>query len=327
MRILLIDADSVIPNLALCKLNAFHKSQGDSVDFRRLGLSYFPTKKNKHVTIETGEYDKVYCSVVFQGTIEYIHGDNIIFGGTGFDVTTVLPPEVESFRPDYSIYPENDSSYGFISRGCIRKCTFCFVPKKEGKIRQVDTIGNIIQHKKVRFLDNNILALPNHLEILQELVDRKLHCQFNQGMDIRLLTPESSALISKLNYLGDIIFAFDDWSYLPLIEEKIKLLKWRRPFRIKFYVYTNPKDHVSNLVKRIEWLRKRKFLPYVMRDITCWSSENSDFYVDVAAWANQPSFFKNMSFEEFLIKRHRERGKPNEARIKKSRSLYREGKK
>lgn len=303
-KVLLVDADSVIPNLALMKLSTYHKAKGDNVEFLRLGISYYFSSRKKVVHNISTEYDIIYCSIVFDNTIDYVKGDNIIFGGSGYSLSVELPHHIEQLLPDYSIYPDNDTSYGFISRGCIRNCYFCVVPEKEGHIHQVNTIDNIVRHKKVKFLDNNILALPNYKDILRELIDKKIRCQFNQGLDIRLLDEENSILISKLNYMGEILFAFDDWAYLKIIECKLPLLSWRKEWRIKFYVYCNPNMKLSNIVNRIEYLKNNKCLPYIMRDITCWKSENSPFYIDIAAWCNQPNLFKKMSFSEFLKKRH-----------------------
>lgn len=303
MRILLIDADSTIPNIALMKLAYWHKSQGDVVELIRLNIPYYPNKRVQTHHISTLGYDKTYCSVVFDRTCQYVRGEGIVFGGTGYSLTINLPDEIENGKCDYSIYPENETSYGFISRGCIRKCFFCKVPEKEGVLRQVSTIGGIVQHKKVKFLDNNFLALPNCKELLRELVDTQLNCQFNQGLDIRLVDEGISELLSQMNYLGDYIFAFDDIRYRDLIERKLELLSWRKPFRIKFFVYVHPDMPVWNVVHRVQWLQDKKCLPYVMRDVSCWGSPNSDFYTDLSCWANQPGLFRNMEFEYYLKKR------------------------
>lgn len=130
MRILLVDADSKIPNLALMKLSAFHKAKRDRVELVRLGIPYYPNRKRAVHSIPGG-YDKVYCSAVFKGSVDYVKGKNITFGGTGYSLKVTLPDKVENLNPDYSIYPENDISYGFISCGCIRNCSFCDVPEKE----------------------------------------------------------------------------------------------------------------------------------------------------------------------------------------------------
>ena len=106
MRIGLVDIDGHhFPNLALMKLSAWHKSQGDSVEFADPMF---------------GRYDRVYMSKVFTFTPDCpdIYHCEVIRGGTGFrDYTTVLPEEIEHICPDYSLYGVNES-YGFLTRGC-----------------------------------------------------------------------------------------------------------------------------------------------------------------------------------------------------------------
>jgi hypothetical protein len=232
-----------------------------------------------------------------------IKGD-AVFGGTGVDLKTTLPDVVEDYDPDYSIYPDNDTSYGFLSRGCIRKCSFCVVPEKEGPIRKVSDISKILRHKKVNFLDNNILALPECAEILTELADRKIKVYFNSGLDIRLVTDCTSLLLSRLNYLGDYLFSFDSLAYLPLVSAGLSRMSWRKDWQIKFNIYTHPDMAFHETTQRVLWCSKNKTLPYIMRDITCWDSPFSDFYVDLAAWCNQPNLFKKIDFKTFLQKRH-----------------------
>ena len=317
-QIFLIDADSKIPNLALMKLSAYHKSIGDNVILHRLNMPYYPNKKKRAYDVPVYAYDKTYCSVIFEGNKDFIRGDGIVFGGTGACLRTKLQDEIENMEPDYSIYPDNNMSYGFISRGCIRKCTFCKVPEKEGMIHQVSTPEQIVKHKKVTFLDNNILALPGHEKILKDIVNMGIKCDFNQGLDIRLLTEENSMLLFKLDYIGEYVFAFDDWKYRNIIDEKLRLLNWRRDWGLKFFVYCDPKKSISEIVNRIEFLKERKCLPYIMRDISCWKDTKNEFYVDVAAWCNQPGFFKNMSFDQFLNTRHPK----NKNRVDKSFKIY-----
>lgn len=322
-NILLIDADSTIPNIAIMKLSEFHKSMGNQVDFVKLNMPYYPNKKKKLFYVPTG-YDKVFCSVVFEGNASFIKGDTIIFGGSGCDLSVTLTDEIENSPLDYSLYPENDTSYGFITRGCIRKCYFCKVPQKEGMIRRVSNIDSIVnpKYKKTKFLDNNILALPEHYEILKELVQKKIKCNFCQGLDIRLITRENSELLSQLNYFGDYMFAFDDINSMSLIEKKLELLYWRRDWNFKFFVYVHPEMLIKDTVTRIEWLKDRKILPYFMRDISCWGSQYREFYIDMAAYCNQPNLVRKMDFETFLRKRHIKHTN-RELRIEKSLQAYR----
>ena len=297
MRILLIDADSKVPNLALMKLSTYHKNKNDIVDFKKLNISYY--RKNSIHYINEMFYDKIYCSVIFKNSMGFIKG-NAEFGGTGYSLNKKLSPIIESLEPDYSLYPDNDCSYGFISRECIRNCSFCLVPKKEGWIHQVSDINTIIKHKKVKFLDNNFLSLKNHTKILKELIDKKIKCSFIQGLDIRLINRINSELLNKLNYLGEYIFAFDSIKLINLIKKKLNLLSWRRDWQLKFYVYCNDKMDIKNILDRIYFLKENRCLPYLMRDRDCISK-----YKDLAAWYNQPAFFKNMDFDVFIGKRYK----------------------
>lgn len=104
---------------------------------------------------------------------------------------------------------------------------------------------------------------------------------------------------------------------LSVIRNKLKLLKWRKDWRFKFFVYCHPDMKSSETIKRIEFLKSEKCLPYIMRDLSCWNSKCKDFYTDLAAWCNQPNLFKNMTFKEFIQKRHK-----NYDRIKYSLKLY-----
>lgn len=123
MKIGLIDVDGHnYPNLALMKISAFHKMNGDSVEW---ASQLF------------GEYDRVYASKIFTFTPDYnfcgMKAGELIRGGTGYDIKSRLPEEIDNRTElDYSIYPQYGFSIQFFSRGCIRKCPFCLVNKKEG---------------------------------------------------------------------------------------------------------------------------------------------------------------------------------------------------
>ena len=312
---MLIDVDSSIPNLALMKLSAQCKNYGYKVDLFSLGKSAY--KKSDPIYIDTSNYDFAFASVIFENNKDIINQSDICVGGIGQNYIE-LPEDIEGLDSDYSIYPDNDISYGFISRGCIRNCYFCKVPKKEGKLKQVSTIDRIVKHKKVKFLDNNFFALPNCVELMKELINKRIHYQFNQGLDIRLLDQEKSTLLSQSKLLGDLIFSFDDWKYLDIVEEKIRLLYWRAPFTTKFFVYTNAQNDIRETISRIDWLKDNQLLPYLMRDINCYSSPHDEFYKDLAAYCNQPGIFKKMTFEEFIRKRQ-----PNNlSRQKRSMEIY-----
>ena len=165
MKIGLYDVDSHnFPNLALMKISAWHKKQGDDVEFM-LPLMH---------------YDKVYVSKVFGDEYSQlpnfcIQADEVIYGGTGFAITIEngkevyhkdrdknLPYEIEHIYPDYSLYPEytKDMAYGFLTRGCPNNCSFCSVSKKEGRcsVKVADLSEFWNGQKFIKLLDPNILA-------------------------------------------------------------------------------------------------------------------------------------------------------------------------
>ena len=320
-KILLIDVDSKIPNLALMKLSRYYKEKGYLVELKKIGYSYYPHDKTCMVLVD--EYNKVFVSTIFKinvGRISFIGKSDIINGGVGYDLNNKLSKEVEDLEPDYLLYPDNNISYGFITRGCIRNCEFCVVPKKEGLIHQVNTISKIVKHKKVKFLDNNILAYRSHLDILAELKDKKIRCQFNQGLDIRLINHNNAKLLSELKYIGEYVFAFDDIKDKDQIEKGLLILKKYilKDWKIKFYIYCNPcMDIQEDVLYRINWCRKNKVLPYLMRDVSCWKSDKKDFYTDLCAYCNQPNMFKKLSFGQFMEKRTN-----NVQRQKESKRIY-----
>jgi len=307
MKILLVDVDSKIPNLALMKISNYYKRNGLEVELRKLGYDYYP-KKKKPTIIDGSEYDAIFISVIFPSNkdmFEVINNLNVYIGGTGYEITKKLPIEIEKEDCDYSIYPDNKISYGFITRGCIRNCSFCFVPKKEGMLHEDRNIDQIIKHKEVKFMDNNFLAYSKCEEVMEELIRRKTKCSFNQGLDLRLLTEKRAELLSKMNFSGEYFFAFDDIKSLDLIEKQLILFKKYVPknWKVKFFLYCNANMPIKEIVYRVEWCEKNKCLPYLMRDINCWDSDNKNFYIDLAAWCNQPSCFKKMTFKQFMDKR------------------------
>ena len=323
MKILLINVDAKW-NVALRRMMNYYTAQGHEVEMRDLKMPGFPHKKK--ATVDAAGFDLVCVSNLFERnaycvTIE--NCDRIEYGGIGSrNPHAKLPEEIEAMPPFY--YPGETTSYGFITRGCIRNCWFCKVPKFEGKLTAYNSVESIVRGvpgEKVKFLDNNILAYPHHCEVFRWLIERNVRCEFNQGLDFRLVNDENLELLAKLNYMGEYIFAFDDPKYEKLLEKKMQLIKKYipKPWKIKFYIYHHPSMELSQAIRRVEWCRSHEALPYFMRDQECWESADKDFLTDYAAYCNQPGFFKNMDFSTFLHKRHQ-----NPARIEASLRRYME---
>lgn len=80
------------------------------------------------------------------------------------------------------------------SRGCPKNCPWCFVPKREGKLRELQIQpGYIIQ-------DNNLLACSRgHIErVFEMLVGQKKAAVFSGGLDIDFMQPWHIELLKSI---------------------------------------------------------------------------------------------------------------------------------
>ncbi len=262
MKIGLIDVDGHnYPNLALMKLSAWHKAQGDEVEWW-WGFS---------------EYDRVYMSKVFDETYspdipEPVNAAEIIKGGTGYGLDNNLPDEIEHIYPDYLLYPEltKDTAYGFLTRGCPRGCHFCIVAGKEGRksVKVADLSEWWNGQKNIVLMDANILACSQHVELLQQLIDSKAWVDINQGMDCRLLTKQNIEAINRLK-LREIHFAWDYMRESKAVLRGLELyasLATRKPHGQYATVYclTNYDTTMEENLYRIYTLRDMGYDPYVM---------------------------------------------------------------
>lgn len=319
MNILLLDVDSKDGNLALAKLLNYYRDSGNNVEYRKLGLNGYPS--NRNIIVDASNYDKVFASNLFeinQNKFQILNCKDISIGGMGsINPELKLNDDIYNYDADQSVFIDGVIRE-YLTRGCIRKCYFCKVWKYEGCIKHNKNVSDIVKDVKAKykFLDNNILAYSDHLNIFNELVDKKINLQFIQGLDIRLINDENAELLSKMRYIGEYIFAFDDIKDKNIIASKLSIVKKyiHSDWKCKFYIYHNDVyTSIIDTIWRAEWCRENKVLPYVMRDQNCWAGENKYFLTDYAAYCNQPSFFKKMTFEEFVSKRHK-----NSERIEKS---------
>lgn len=225
MRIGLCQVDGSLPNLALMRIAAWHRSRGDAVEW------FMPLMR----------YEKVYASKVFTFTEDdpYLPED-AIRGGTGYDIGSRLPEEIEACDPDYSIYPDFREAIGFLTRGCVNQCPWCVVPRKEGGIRVVGDIERVAQgRKRVLLFDNNFLAAPR--EFVREQVGKMrrlgLRVDFNQAMDARLYDEETAAIMAKVPWLKYPRLACDTDAVQPKVIQAVRLLRefgWKG----EVFVYT-----------------------------------------------------------------------------------------
>ena len=270
MKIGLIDVDGHnFPNLALMRISAYHKAQGDQVEWWWSDFIH---------------YDIVYMSKIFSDAYtkdvpEPINADKAIKGGTGYCISLVngvevfdkskneeLPPEIEKMFPDYSLYPQFDFAVSMTSRGCPRGCSFCHVAAKEGrcsvKVADVSDFWN--GQKEIRILDPNITACKEKRDLMRQYIETGAILDFTQGLDIRLLNDDDLADINQMR-LRTLHFAWDN----PKDDLEGKFRNFANGFRRKsnigmVYCLTNFNSTMEENLYRIYTLRDMGYDPYVM---------------------------------------------------------------
>lgn len=309
MKIGLIDVDGHnFPNLPLMKLSAWHKSKGHQVEW------YEP--------LIGGHYDKVYMSKVFSFSPDYeypINADEVSRGGSGYCIELVdgreiyhkerdkdLPDEIEHCFPDYSIYNISDTAHGFMTRGCPRGCDFCIVKDKEG--RKAHTVATLSEfwdgQKNIILYDPNPIAAPEWRQNLQQLIDSKAMVEFNQGVDIRMMTEEKAMMLKQIR-LKMIHFAWDRMKDGEQVMKNLKLFTdvtgWER-HKIQVYVLTNFDTDPEQDLERIYKLKELNVSPYVM----IYDKEHlpkHHILRKVQRWANNKFIFNSVErFEDYWRK-------------------------
>jgi len=200
MNIRLTQIDGALPNLALMKLAAWHRDNGDTVTLtRHLERDMFEP-----------DYHKVYGSSIFDFSRQRLDRftqawPGAIVGGTG----TGNHKTVESITGqyagiDYSGYPDFHESIGFTQRGCRLKCKFCVVPAKEGKPKSTAKISEIWRGspypKKLHILDNDFFGNPDWRARITEIRDGDFRVCISQGINVRLIDAESAAALATIQY-------------------------------------------------------------------------------------------------------------------------------
>jgi len=311
MKIGLIDVDGhSFPNIPLMKLSAWHKAKGDEVVW--------------YEQMFTGHCDKVYMSKVFSFTPDYVgivDADEIVKGGSGYAIELVngkeiynkdrdppLPDEIEHIYPDYSIYPDltQDTAYGFMSRGCPRGCEFCHVARKEGRcsVKVADLNEFWKGQKNICLCDPNVLACNEWEDILGQLAESKATVDFNQGIDIRLMTDEKAKALSKVR-TKRLHFAWDRY------EDKDKILPKFKTFReistknghdLVVFVLCGFDTTLEQDLDRVYTLRDLGYAPYVMLYNKDSIPKGHDLR-KLQRWVNNRIlFWKVTTFEEYKWK-------------------------
>lgn len=281
MKVLLIQLDGKLPNVALMRLSAHHHTLGDQVFFRQIGNERelrraWNTSKERN--------DRVYASLIFERTrplaerLKALRSD-VILGGTGWDLAAKLEDHgVETKQQDYSIYPNFKASIGFTQRGCRLKCGFCVVPKKEGNVAEEQSILQLWRGRPyprhLHLLDNDFFGQPNWRERIREIREGGFRVSFSQGINARLLDDEIAAALASVHYTDDsfqnrrLYCAFDNRKDEVRLFAGLELLKKHgvKPDHVMVYMLIGywPGETVEDRLYRQRKLREFGCRPYPM---------------------------------------------------------------
>jgi hypothetical protein len=197
--------------------------------------------------------------------------------------TTGVP--IEDLVPDYSIlsqikhyyqYPVHDAYFAYASRGCVRKCHFCGVPKLEGAQRDGQSITALVNAINERYgpkrdltlMDNNVTASPNYRNIIAEIRDLgfvpgakftrpgrpavQRRVDFNQGVDARILCKDKMYLAEMATIcLKPLRIAFDHIGARKPYETAIRIAHDVGLNDLSNYMLYNFQDTPADLYQRM----------------------------------------------------------------------------
>lgn len=291
-RIGILPVDSKYPNYALMKVSTWWRGQGAQTAF------YSPF----------GHFDKVYISKIFTFTPDYLqiisNADEVYKGGTGYDLTSKLPKEIDDCEPDYDLYNlPTDFSLGFLTRGCRNTCPWCVVPKKEGAITPYRDIVEITQgtRNKVTLMDNNILACDYGMTQLEKIAEIGCAVDFNQGMEARLIDVETARLLASIKWLKYIRLACDTHSAIEPLRTALRRLR-ESGYKGEIFVYCLITSDLMETLTRINEIAAMDNLlqpfaqPY--RDFHN-NTPPPKWQQDMARWVNCKKLLRSTSFAEY----------------------------
>jgi hypothetical protein len=191
-------------------------------------------------------------------------------------------PSIEDLIPDYSIldqvtytYPVRDAYFAYASRGCIRKCSFCGVPKLEGAQRDTESLTGVVRgieslygtKKDLILMDNNVVASSRFQDLVAEIRDLgftpgatvrpgrvpvQRRVDFNQGVDARILS-KSPMYLRELSTIciRPLRIAFDHLGLRKPYEQSVRYAHEFGLVELSNYMLYNFHDTPSDLFERM----------------------------------------------------------------------------
>ena len=282
MKIGLYNLEPAIVNTAMMQVSTYHKLNNDDV------YIYSPLFHD--------EYDKIYAFSIFDYTDKGYVRDDMITGGTGFDIKSKLPVEITKCEYDWSLYPDCDYSILWFSRGCIRNCPFCVVREKEGYIHSVEPLNLNPNGEYVKVMDNNFFANPNWNDSVDYLLGLGQKIDM-QGFDIRIFNESQGEALSQLKHRKAFKFAWDNPR--DNIDDKIELLlDYIKPSNLMCYVligyWSSPMEDYRRVMHLWEKYKIHSFvMPY---------DKFNRYQKDFSRWVNNKIEFKSCTWEEYQVK-------------------------
>jgi hypothetical protein len=296
----LFDVDRTgFPNLALMKLSAWHKAQGDTV----LPLNSFR------------QADRRYASCVFSWNkpkAETLASMGAVIGGVGIAKEPKLPPDVHAMTPDWSLYGI-DYGLGFLVRGCIRDCAFCGVPENEGLPwldQPLDALINPARERPfVVLLDNEFFwNIKWAIATMETLTERGIDWCPSQGLDIRCTTPSLCETLAASPFWNlhhtrrQITFAFDSVGIERRYRQGVEMLfaAGIKAWQLQSYVLVGFDSTIEQDLHRIGIILEYGIDPFVMlyRNKTSGKSQADSQRRNLARWVNR-RLCRTVPFEDY----------------------------
>lgn len=260
------------------------------------------------------EGDHAYISVVFSWEVQKVYmraaalrqeGYHVHVGGPAAMMQWHVFSGISNGMSHIPALRRHNPNATFTSRGCIRKCEFCVVPKVEGDLWELPHWD-----PKPIVCDNNLLACSKeHFDKVVDSLKPIPGIDFNQGLDARLLRKYHAERLAELD-LAFVRFAWDDVKHERSIHRAYDLLRGAGipKSKIRVYVMIGYKDTPDDALYRLTELRELGIMPNPMRYQPLLATER-DQYVDehwteeeltryMRYWANL-AYAGGIPFEEF----------------------------
>ena len=290
MDVGLYNLEPNVINAAMMQVSNYHKRIGDDVEIYNHILKL--------------NYDKIYAFSIFDYTDKSYVTEDMVVGGTGFDIQSQLPKEISEENYDWSLYPKCDFSLVWFSRGCSRKCPFCVVPKKEGNIKSIEPKNLNPNGRYIKIQDNNFFANPKWRDAIKQLKIWKQPVDFSGGVDVRILTKEMCDALNTLKYRKDkdkstisqIKIAWDNPKE-DLIPPLKRIIKYIKPYRFMCYVLIGYWSTHEQDLYRVHKLRELGIDPFVMP-----YDKTDKYQMKFARWVNMKAIFKSIEWRDYQNK-------------------------